>query len=88
MAYNVSLTRAASKELDSLPSATRDRVVAEIVGLESNPRPIGCRKIAAGNDDAWRVRVGDCRVLYYIDDHAHEVRVFRIRQRREAYRRL
>lgn len=86
MGYNVTLTRAASRELDALPGALIQRALAAIAGLASDPRPEGCVKLKTGAGDAWRVRIGDYRILYAVDDQACEVRVFRIRHRRDAYR--
>jgi len=54
--------------------------------LEQNPRPHGCTKLE-GSEDEYRVRVGDYRILYVIDDKAKLVTVARVRHRREAYRR-
>jgi mRNA interferase RelE/StbE len=61
------------------------RVAAALRILADNPRPAGCRKLT-GSDRDWRVRVGDYRIVYEIDDENREVRVMRIRHRREAYR--
>jgi mRNA interferase RelE/StbE len=88
MAYNVLLTTSASRELEGLSHAARDRVLAVLAGLTSDPRPHGCVKLKVASGDAWRVRAGDYRILYAIDDQAREVRVFRIRHRRDAYRSL
>lgn len=53
--------------------------------LAHNPRPKGCVKLSTG---AWRVRVGEIRVLYDIDDKARTVEILRIKHRRESYRGL
>jgi mRNA interferase RelE/StbE len=63
----------------------RDRVRAAIDGLRTEPRPTGAVKLA-GRDD-YRVRVGDHRIVYAIDDRNRLVIVARIAHRREAYRR-
>lgn len=86
MDYNVLLTKAASRQLDALPTPVALRVAAALAGLAQDPRPHGCRKLKIETGEAWRVRVGDHRVLYHIDDRAQEVRVFAIRHRRDAYR--
>lgn len=83
--YSVFLERAAERDLDRLPSRLHDRVIAAIQKLATNPRPSGCRKLT-GSENDWRVRVGDYRVVYEIDDKARELRVNRIRNRREVYR--
>jgi mRNA interferase RelE/StbE len=83
--YRVFLERAAEKQLNQLPAKLHERVVAAMLELTNNPRPAGCRKLA-GSDNDWRIRVGDYRVVYEIDDAANEIRVNRVRHRREVYR--
>jgi len=83
--YEVFLERMAERDLRRLPSAEFQRVIAAIKALAQDPRPAGCRKLAGSRRD-WRIRTGDRRVLYEIDDKARAVRVMRIRHRREAYR--
>ena len=61
------------------------RIISRIKTLAENPRPPGSRKIAGSTTD-WRLRVGDYRIIYEIDDAEKAIRVFRIRHRREAYR--
>jgi mRNA interferase RelE/StbE len=61
------------------------RIVPRLENLVSNPRPPGCKKLSGG-DDEWRIRVGDYRVVYTIDDAQLLVEVTRIRHRSEVYR--
>ncbi len=61
------------------------RVVAAIRALAEQPRPSGTRKLA-GSEQAYRIRVGDYRVVYTVDDQERIVSVDRVRHRREAYR--
>jgi mRNA interferase RelE/StbE len=84
--YEVYLERAAENDLKRLPTTTFDRIVYQIKTLAENPRPSGCRKITGSKND-WRIRIGDYRVLYEVNDRVKGVRVMRIRHRREAYRR-
>jgi mRNA interferase RelE/StbE len=72
--YRVFLERAAERALDGLAAKLQNRVIAAIQALANNPRPVGCRKLT-GTDSDWRIRVGEYRVLYEIDDAAREVRV-------------
>ena len=53
--------------------------------LSENPKPSGCRKITGSKSD-WRIRVGDYRVIYEVDEQEKAVKVMRIRHRRDAYR--
>jgi mRNA interferase RelE/StbE len=83
--YAVLLEAAAERGLHRLDGVVFRRVVTALRILADNPRPTGCRKLT-GSDRDWRVRVGDYRIIYEIDDRNREVRVMRIRHRREAYR--
>ena len=62
------------------------RIVPRLEGLAANPRPPGCRKLKGG-DAEWRIRVGDWRVVYTIDDQKLLVEVTRIRHGSEVYER-
>ncbi len=63
----------------------RARVVAKLEDLSDNPRPPGCKKLK-GEDNLWRIRVGDYRVVFAIYDDVLFVLVARIAHRRESYR--
>jgi mRNA interferase RelE/StbE len=78
--YQVLLRRRAEKQLDRVPYADHPRVVEAMLALEDDPRPRGCRKLF---DDIWRIRVGDYRVIYKIDDERKEVVVGKVVRRRE-----
>lgn len=83
--YEVFLERRAERDLKRLEAKEFRRIISEIKALAENPRPAGCRKIA-GSESDWRIRVGDYRVIYEVDEHAEAVRVMRVRHRREVYR--
>jgi mRNA interferase RelE/StbE len=83
--YTVEFTRAAVKELNKLDLPVRRRLLAAITLLEDEPRPDGVKKLA-GDENAWRIRIGDYRVLYEIHDEKVLVVIFRAAHRREAYR--
>jgi mRNA interferase RelE/StbE len=83
--YRVIVARSARKELQSLPRATADRVVAILERLVEQPRPVGARKLR-GSADLWRVRVGDYRVINAINDGHQIIAVRVVRQRKDAYR--
>lgn len=84
--YDVSLTSSAEKELKKLSGQLTARIVPRLENLAFNPRPSGCKKLVGG-DDEWRIRVGDYRVVYTIDDARLLVEVTRIRHRSEIYAR-
>lgn len=83
--YEVYLEHAAEKDLRKLPAEFFHRIVGHIKKMAENPRPSGCRKISGSKRD-WRIRVGDYRIIYEIDEKAKVVRVMRVRYRKEAYR--
>jgi mRNA interferase RelE/StbE len=83
--YEVLIERTAERDLRSLPHTTFNRIVPRIRALAENPRPSGCHKLTGSRND-WRIRIGDYRVVYEIDDPHMRVRIFRVRHRREVYR--
>jgi len=85
--YDVRFRRSAEKDLQRLDEVVRGRVVEAVEGLATNPRPWGFRKLQSSRrQDAFRIRVGDYRVIYTVDDGAKVVTVERVRHRREVYR--
>lgn len=84
--YQVRLAdKKVEKQLNNLPSIVFNRVDKSILNLKTNPRPTGARKLKS-HTAAWRLRVGDYRILYDIDDKKRVVIILEIRHRREAYR--
>jgi mRNA interferase RelE/StbE len=82
--YRVALKSSAEKEFFRLPEHISFRILPKIKALATDPRPHGCKKLRGGRDE-WRIRIGDYRVIYIIDDVAGKVEVTRIAHRREAY---
>lgn len=82
--YSIEVMPSARRELEALPDIVLDRAVRKIESLGVLPRPSGCKKLK-GHKDQWRIRVGDWRIVYIIDDAAKMVRVTRIAHRSEVY---
>jgi mRNA interferase RelE/StbE len=82
--YKVTILRRAQKELGAFPSEGYTRVRDAIGGLAEDPRPSGCLKLTGR--DGWRIRIGNYRVVYEIDDSAHLVTVLHVGHRRDVYR--
>ncbi|MFU8806447.1 MAG: type II toxin-antitoxin system RelE family toxin [Bradymonadaceae bacterium] len=84
MSYKIELTKAAGRELKKLERGIRDRLVGAIDNLGDNPRPTGVTKLS-GEENLWRIRVGNYRVVYSILDDRLIVIVIRVRHRKDAY---
>jgi len=82
--YTILFARSARNELESLSSKLALRIFSRIERLALNPRPRGCRKLAGG-ENLWRIRIGEYRVIYAIDDSQRIVDVTVVRHRRDAY---
>jgi mRNA interferase RelE/StbE len=84
--YRLSIKRSAARELEAVAQkADRRRLVARIEALQRDARPPGCEKLA-GYADRYRIRQGDYRVVYSIDDAERVVLIVKIGHRREVYR--
>lgn len=84
MAYIVLLKKSAEKELKLLPQKTHDRIVERLLSLKENARPASAKKLRGGK--GHRIRVGDYRILYVIDDAKRIIEIYSVAHRREAYR--
>ena len=84
--YSISIKPSAGKELEAVGAKVdRQRIVAKIQALSADPRPRGSDKLA-GYDDRHRIRQGNYRIVYLIDDEASLVTIYKIGHRRDVYR--
>lgn len=86
MAYAVHMRSTAERERRRLQGHIRQRINRHLLQLESEPRPSGVEKLV-GRPNSWRIRVGDYRILYEIDDTNQRVIIYRIAHRRDVYQR-
>lgn len=82
--YSLRIKPSAVKELEVLPTKDRRKIIARIEGLASEPRPHGCEKLSGL--EQYRVRQGDYRVVYSVDDGTRLVLVVKVGHRRDVYR--
>lgn len=82
--YAVEVKPSARKELERLPAKIIERIFPKMEALGSEPRPRGCKKLKGGQLE-WRMRVGDYRVVYVIDEAKLRVSIMRVRHRSEVY---
>jgi mRNA interferase RelE/StbE len=84
MRYRVVLPKSVQKIMDRLPDEIVKRILVRLAGLETNPRPPDVKKLKGRN--AWRIRVGEYRVIYEIHDRELRVLVITIGHRGDVYR--
>ncbi len=84
--YRLLFKTSATKELATVGTrADRNRIIGRIRDLSVDPRPRGCEKLA-GYADRYRIRQGNFRVVYWIDDARRQVTVFKVADRKDVYR--
>ena len=83
--YKLLIKPSAAKELEALPRKERSRIVTQIKALADNPHPPGSEKLSG--EEKYRLRQGDYRVLYSIQDASATVTIVKIGHRRDVYRR-
>ena len=86
MTYRIEVKESAMREIAAMPKRDRRRAVRAIAALADEPRPQGVRKLT-GIKDAYRLRVGDYRIIYQIADDVLTVFVVRVGNRKDIYRR-
>ena len=82
--YDIFVLPPAQKDLDRLETSTFRRVIEKIRGLAREAHPPGCLKLT--DEEGYRIRVGDYRVLYRIDDPMRRIYIYRIKHRKSVYR--
>lgn len=84
MSYTISILRRAQRELARLPAGVYEQVRDSIHALSQDPRPLGCLKLTGR--EGWRIRIGNYRVIYEIDDKQQIVTILHVGHRRDVYR--
>jgi mRNA interferase RelE/StbE len=82
--YKVFIRASASKELAVIPKKSLHKIIGRIWSLEENPRPLGCEKLSA--QERYRLRQGNYRIVYSIQDKEQTIHIVKIGHRKEIYR--
>lgn len=82
--YKVLIKKSAEKELRAVPKINLTRIVGKVQSLSIEPRPHGCEKLSG--EEKYRVRQGDWRIVYSINDNTKIIEIVKIGHRREIYR--
>ncbi len=85
MDYSIKISKSVQKQIDNLPNAIKNRILEKIQNLATEPRPSGVIKLK-NSDSEYRLRVGDYRVRYEIDDPKQIILILQCKHRREVYR--
>ncbi|MBF2046464.1 MAG: type II toxin-antitoxin system RelE family toxin [Leptolyngbya sp. IPPAS B-1204] len=85
MSYKIVISKAVQKQINALPGDIYDRVIEKLQHLLEEPRPSSVVKLK-GTDNEYRIRVGDYRVRYEIDDQNKTIQLLQCKHRREVYR--
>lgn len=84
MSWNLQIERKAQKALKKIPNPYKANLIETIDRLSANPRPDGCKKLK-GNENLWRIRVNDYRIVYHIKDEQLLILIIRIGHRKDIY---
>ena len=83
--YKIVVSKSAVKELSKLPKSVNNKLIQAIKGLAINPRPTFAKKLRGGSNN-WRIRIGDYRIVYSIDDVICLVDVRKSGHRKDIYK--
>jgi len=86
MAYKVEYSAAAERDLKRLPKGLDQEVKDKAETLADNPRPPGCEHLTDSRPKSYRIRHGDYRIVYLVDDEAAKVEVIRVANRKDVYK--
>jgi mRNA interferase RelE/StbE len=84
VAYKITIKPSAQKDLDRFSVKETIRIAARIKLLENNPRPVGVQKLT--DEEGYRIRSGKYRILYVADDKAKNIFIYRVKHRKEVYK--
>jgi mRNA interferase RelE/StbE len=83
--YVITFKKSAEKELSRLPTQAIKRIAKAIDALTENPRPTGSKKLEGQKESLWRIRIGDYRVIYLVEDVIKIVEIRRVGHRKDIY---
>jgi mRNA interferase RelE/StbE len=86
--FKITFKKSAVKELEKLPKKIIVLITNSIFSLVEVPRPSGCKKLKGSSTDLWRIRVGDYRVIYSIDEEIKIIDIKKVGHRKDIYESL
>ena len=82
--YRIEWNRIAAKELKKIDTVKLPKIISTVENLAENPFPMGNRKLK-GSKYTYRIRIGDYRVIYEVDNQSRRIMIMRVRHRKDAY---
>jgi len=83
--YRIVVSKSAEKDLKRISTSVLNRIAVKVDALAEDPRPSGSKKLKGTQEELWRIRVGDYRIIYEIGDELKLVDIRRIRHRKDVY---
>jgi len=83
--FAIYVERAAEKDLSKLPTIYLSNIISKIKELSKDPHPKGCKKIMS-NENFWRIRIGNYRVIYEVIETDKVIKIYKIKHRKDVYR--
>jgi mRNA interferase RelE/StbE len=83
--YTITFKKSAEREFEKLPTQVIRRIGKAIDTLSKNPRPVGSKKLEGQKESLWRIRIGDYRVIYLVEDVIKIVEIRRVGHRKDIY---
>jgi mRNA interferase RelE/StbE len=84
LSYNLFIEKSAQKNLAKIPSSDRTKIIKAIYRLKNTPHPVGSKKLSGR--EAWRIRIGNYRVIYEINDDQLIILILKVGHRQSAYK--
>ena len=85
--YQVVIEKRVLKDLDCIPVTDVKKTQIQIIALQNDPRPVSCKKLS-GSSDFYRLRQGNYRIVYSIDDQKKMISIMLVRHRKDVYREM
>ena len=85
MIYQVIFVRSISKRLKKIAKIEVVKIIEKAESLSKNPRPVGSKKLSGTTENLWRVRVGNYRIIYLIEEEIKIVKVTKVSHRKNIY---
>lgn len=85
MSYQIIFVKSIAKKLKKYPTSDVAKILKKAASLSGNPYPVGCKKLSGLSESLWRIRVGNYRIIYIVQEEIKVVKVTKIGHRKDIY---